>query len=267
MENWFVLLASLLMLAVIAALVLTGVILWRKIYPPLESQKLPEAPNRWPPRGPYRKEGAPWIPARGMPRPGGPKAGQDGILGAAANASGENALSERAPNTMAEGETPPKETASGGAASGGISSGQTPPNGFWPAGDVSNRSFPKGFPGPGAAGASFEAPIGSPAGAPPGPPPGPPWNGGWLKEKSRGSGWTSRLATIAALALLMSIPLMLIGKLVDERSDAMLSTSQSLSQEWGPSQTLTGPLLAVPLTMVVETKEKQTAANGTIRNV
>ncbi|MDR2456248.1 MAG: cell envelope integrity protein CreD, partial [Deltaproteobacteria bacterium] len=67
--------------------------------------------------------------------------------------------------------------------------------------------------------------------------------------------WSTRLAAVAVLTVLMTIPMLLIGGLVGERRETMLMTTAGLSDEWGPSQTLTGPLLAIPMTMTVESAE------------
>jgi inner membrane protein len=78
----------------------------------------------------------------------------------------------------------------------------------------------------------------------------------WTLRSSVGG----RFAVLAGLAALTMIPLALIGSLIDERSEHQAMVVRSLSQEWGPSQSLSGPLLAVPFTVVKTSTEKVAVA-------
>jgi inner membrane protein len=79
------------------------------------------------------------------------------------------------------------------------------------------------------AGAPPEAPR-EPAGAAPG-----------------GNGRGRRVWGLVALALFLALPLMLIGQLASERAGARSAALAEIGAAWGGPQTLTGPLLVVPV--------------------
>lgn len=57
-----------------------------------------------------------------------------------------------------------------------------------------------------------------------------------------------RLLSVGALALLLLIPVALIGELVHERQDRRDSAMAEVSAKWGNAQMVTGPALVVPYT-------------------
>jgi len=70
-----------------------------------------------------------------------------------------------------------------------------------------------------------------------------------------------RLISIWFLALLLQIPIMMIGKLVKERQQRRQGAVEEISSKWGNAQTITGPALVVPYTAQwteVSTDGKQT---------
>lgn len=74
-----------------------------------------------------------------------------------------------------------------------------------------------------------------------------------------------RFFIVAVLVLLMFIPLLLVGQMIDERADYNRSTRNELGQEWGGRQSLRGPYMIVPVEeTLVERKRVQVtdAATG-----
>ena len=70
-----------------------------------------------------------------------------------------------------------------------------------------------------------------------------------------------RLISIWFLALLLQIPIMMIGKLVQERQQRRQGAVEEISSKWGNAQTIAGPALVVPYTArwtEVATDGKQT---------
>ena len=61
-----------------------------------------------------------------------------------------------------------------------------------------------------------------------------------------------RMVIVAALTLLLLIPTLFIDFLVSERQHTRDSAITEVSQSWGGSQTLTGPILSVPYRELVE---------------
>lgn len=61
---------------------------------------------------------------------------------------------------------------------------------------------------------------------------------------------TLRAALIAALALLMLVPLSFVSEIVSERSQRHQSVLNDIAQTWGHSQTVSGPVLVIPFTEV-----------------
>ena len=75
-----------------------------------------------------------------------------------------------------------------------------------------------------------------------------------LKQWVRGS-ISLRLITIAILILILLIPVTMIEGLIRERSQLRESVVSEVSNAWSQSQVLTGPLLSVPYTYLLETAE------------
>jgi inner membrane protein len=55
-----------------------------------------------------------------------------------------------------------------------------------------------------------------------------------------------KLGLIAALFLLMLLPLYLVSGLISERRDRQAEVLKEFTQSWGPSQSVIGPILVVP---------------------
>ena len=56
----------------------------------------------------------------------------------------------------------------------------------------------------------------------------------------------SRFAIVAAIAVALLIPLLLVQNLVDERAMLYRSVVRDISRTWGGQQQLTGPILLIP---------------------
>jgi len=55
-----------------------------------------------------------------------------------------------------------------------------------------------------------------------------------------------RLFSVGLLALLLQIPIMMIGALVSERQERRQAAIVEVSSKWGNAQTITGPALVIP---------------------
>src|SRR4051794_4386831 len=67
-----------------------------------------------------------------------------------------------------------------------------------------------------------------------------------------------RLLSVAFLALLLQIPISMIGGLVSERQERRQAAIDEVSSKWGNAQSITGPALVLPYTY----RWTETAANG-----
>src|SRR5690349_244109 len=67
-----------------------------------------------------------------------------------------------------------------------------------------------------------------------------------------------RMILIAMMTLALLIPTIFIDKLVSERQERRESVIAEISQSWGGSQVLTGPVLTIPFRVRTET-----SSNGT----
>ena len=66
---------------------------------------------------------------------------------------------------------------------------------------------------------------------------------------------TIRACLIFGLALAMLVPLVLVGRLVDERSDRRTEAIAEIANSWGGWQTVVGPLLVVPFQEVIRSED------------
>lgn len=78
---------------------------------------------------------------------------------------------------------------------------------------------------------------------------------------------TSRSIIIAIITLTMFIPLSMVNDVVKERGHRYNQVINQISNVWGESQTLTGPILAVPYVDHVLTVETVTDKNGDTRTI
>ena len=82
----------------------------------------------------------------------------------------------------------------------------------------------------------------------------------------RSSGF--RLFVVGVLALLMYVPLFLVGTIVDARSGYQRQVTEDVGREWGGPQVLGGPVLVVPVEGLVETeasREVRDPTSGAVR--
>jgi inner membrane protein len=78
---------------------------------------------------------------------------------------------------------------------------------------------------------------------------------------------TVRSVIIAVLALVMLIPLGLVGNVVNERDYRYRSVLSDIASTWGEAQTLLAPVVAVPFTETIVREEKVTDEDGKSRLV
>lgn len=80
-----------------------------------------------------------------------------------------------------------------------------------------------------------------------------------------------RFLGVGILVLLMSIPLNMVSGLVEDRAAYSQSTISSIGQEWGGAQTLSGPMIVIPVTEEVTYDRKREAVDDltglTLRDV
>lgn len=240
MENIFIALVVLVLLALLGGLTMWGILLWRKI-------TARDAARFYPP------DAKPGRPLRPM-TPGYPQVGPPQDLESEKTGASRDSASKAAPGAY-----PTKAPSS---ASSPVALGR--PGSEGSGADATTLS---------GANKANSASIPPPHDIPPFSPPqfqGPSYSKAPIeREPNRllGGGWAARLAVVAALTLLMAIPLVLISNVVNERSNRMRATINSLTQEWGPSQILTGPLLAVPLTVMVPATERISVGINAWRDV
>ncbi|MDR1657439.1 MAG: cell envelope integrity protein CreD [Deltaproteobacteria bacterium] len=83
-----------------------------------------------------------------------------------------------------------------------------------------------------------------------------------LIENKKAVASAVRLGSMAVLILLLLIPVNLIKKLVTEREYHQINFVNNLANEWGNSQVLIGPILAVPYTVTYYITEKVPLLTG-----
>lgn len=66
-----------------------------------------------------------------------------------------------------------------------------------------------------------------------------------------------RFLIVGLLVLLMFIPLFFVGAIVDERAHYSRQARSSVGQEWGGAQTLSGPVLVIPVEETVTVRERR----------
>lgn len=68
-----------------------------------------------------------------------------------------------------------------------------------------------------------------------------------------------RFFTVGLLILLMFVPVLFIGDIIDARADYNRSTRSSIGEEWGGRQVLSGPVLVIPVQETATVREKRAA--------
>ncbi|MEM8774834.1 MAG: cell envelope integrity protein CreD [Pseudomonadota bacterium] len=66
-----------------------------------------------------------------------------------------------------------------------------------------------------------------------------------------------RFIVLGLLVLLMTIPVFFVGAVIDSRADYNRETIRSVGSEWGGPQTLSGPVLRIPVEESVTVREKE----------
>jgi len=66
-----------------------------------------------------------------------------------------------------------------------------------------------------------------------------------------------RFLMVGLLILLMTIPVLFVGDIIDARADYNRSTRASVGQEWGGQQSISGPVLVIPVQETVTVRERR----------
>ncbi len=66
-----------------------------------------------------------------------------------------------------------------------------------------------------------------------------------------------RFFTVAVLALLMMIPMTMVGGVIDSRANYSRDTIASVGREWGGSQSIAGPILVIPVQEEVVSRKRR----------
>ena len=64
---------------------------------------------------------------------------------------------------------------------------------------------------------------------------------------------TFKMALLGVMAIMFLLPLELIRTVINERAESSLSVQQQISEEWGRTQTVTGPVFNIPVTRTIYT--------------
>ncbi len=62
---------------------------------------------------------------------------------------------------------------------------------------------------------------------------------------------TFKMALLGIMAIMFLVPLELIKKVINERAENSQAVQQQISEEWGKVQTITGPILNIPVTRII----------------
>ncbi len=66
-----------------------------------------------------------------------------------------------------------------------------------------------------------------------------------------------RFITVGCLVLLMFIPILFVSEIINDRANYNRSTRDSVGQEWGGHQLISGPVLVIPVQETITTREQQ----------
>ncbi len=66
-----------------------------------------------------------------------------------------------------------------------------------------------------------------------------------------------RFLMVGLLILLMFIPVLFVGDIIDARADYNRSTRSSVGQEWGGQQSISGPVMVIPVQETVMVRERR----------
>lgn len=77
----------------------------------------------------------------------------------------------------------------------------------------------------------------------------------------------TRFFIVGLLVLLMFIPLFFVGLVINDRKGLQRSTVQSIGEEWGGAQTVSGPQLIVPVGAPVTVRRTREVVNTDTQEV
>ena len=80
-----------------------------------------------------------------------------------------------------------------------------------------------------------------------------------------GSGWEAgkRVSFFILLVLVMLVPLGMVEGVIEERAATKRTFEEEIGAQWGPSQTISGPVLVIPY----ETTRVQTRSEGVQKTI
>ncbi len=68
---------------------------------------------------------------------------------------------------------------------------------------------------------------------------------------------TFKMALLGIMAIMFLVPLQLIKNVINERAENSQSVQQQISEEWGKVQTITGPVLNIPVTRTIYNEDNR----------
>jgi len=78
---------------------------------------------------------------------------------------------------------------------------------------------------------------------------------------------TFKMALLGVMAIMFLLPLELIRTVINERAESSLSVQQQISEEWGRTQTVTGPVLNIPVTRTIYTDEGRSVTSENVWHI
>lgn len=85
-----------------------------------------------------------------------------------------------------------------------------------------------------------------------------------MRESTLKSSVLLRLVIIGALAIVLLIPTLFVGLLVSDRQSSRAFAIKEVAEKWGTAQTITGPVLTVPVTRQIKDKEGEMHTHTTL---
>jgi len=64
-----------------------------------------------------------------------------------------------------------------------------------------------------------------------------------------------RMGIVAVLGIMLLIPLSFVNQLIQDREKTRDSALREVTEKWGVKQTITGPILTIPIKRTLKTKE------------
>ncbi|MEA1887313.1 MAG: cell envelope integrity protein CreD [Bacteroidota bacterium] len=78
---------------------------------------------------------------------------------------------------------------------------------------------------------------------------------------------TFKMVLLGIMAIMFLVPLQLIKLLIQERAENSLAVQEQISEEWSKTQTITGPVLNIPVIRTAATGDKKIAYENTLLHI